>query len=117
LQRVAIELHVSLDLQMLPGIDEGPGRRRKTHATNVKISQARASLIKDIVQPGELTLASTRIALVHKPIDDVIRQAIALKRNDAPYLAKTRRRNEDKQQRNEQTNTASVTFPGNSIES
>src|SRR5258708_7178576 len=83
---------------MLTRIKERPRRPREAHAPDIKIGEARAALVEDVVEPWQLALTSARVALLHKTVDNIIRQAIALDGNDALCLGKgNSRRQKNKQ--------------------
>src|SRR5690349_5411147 len=90
-KRVAIELDVTLDLQVLTGFQQRPRRRRQTHAAHVKAREARAALIKDVIDPGQRAFARTLVSLLHEAIDKIVRQTVALDDDDAFGLGRCSR--------------------------
>jgi hypothetical protein len=72
-EREPVELDVALDLQVLSRIDERPRRAGKAHPAHVEICEARAALIKNVLEPRQQTFARARIALAHKTINHRLR--------------------------------------------
>src|SRR2546422_1688450 len=89
LQRVSIKFHITLYLEVLPGIYKRPGRGRQTHAANIKVRQTRATLIKNVIDPWQLAFACSEITFMDEAIDNIERQTIELQGNYAFCLAKT----------------------------
>ena len=53
MERVAVELDVALDLQVLAGVEQRPGRPGQAHAAHVEVAHARAALVEDVVEPRQ----------------------------------------------------------------
>src|SRR5947207_221196 len=58
----AIEFNVAFDLQMLSRVDEGPGRRGETHASDIKVGDGRAHLEKDVNETWKEATPAKRLA-------------------------------------------------------
>jgi hypothetical protein len=61
---------------MLTSFQHGPGRRRKAHAANVEVSEARSTLVEDVFSPGKLALTGGGVSLSYKLIEQVTGQTI-----------------------------------------
>jgi hypothetical protein len=60
---------------------------REAHPANVKVREAGATLIEDMIKPGQLTLAGAWITFAHEPIHCCRRQAVTLEDDNSLNLA------------------------------
>ena len=67
-----IEFDIALDLQMLSRVQQRPGRGGQAHAAHVEVSDARAALVEDMINPGQHALAGLRITLARKLVNHVV---------------------------------------------
>ena len=56
-ERVAVELDVALDLQVLPRVEQRPCGAGQTHPADVEVRESRAALVEDVIDPRQNALA------------------------------------------------------------
>ncbi len=88
-ERVAVELDVALNLQVLPRVEQRPGGPREAHPAHVEVRQPRAAFVEDVLEPRQHALAGARVALADEALDRVVRQAVDLD-DDQPLRARGR---------------------------
>src|SRR5579862_3406309 len=84
---VAIELGVAVDLEMLAGVEQGPGRRGEADGADVKIVESRTALNEDVIDPGQRAFMSDGIDACDFAFEDVFGNAVEFDDNDAFYFS------------------------------
>ena len=85
---VAVELGVAVNLQMLAGIEQGPGGRGKADGADIEVVDARAALHEDAVDPGQRALVRDGIDAGQLAFENVFGNAVQFDDDDALDLGR-----------------------------
>ena len=73
---ITVELGIAVNLEMLAGIEQRPGGRRKTDGANIEVLDARALLRENVIDPGQIALAGGGVDVAEFAFQQIVRNAV-----------------------------------------